>query len=52
VGAAGKSYKLPFVGRLESVALASKRAALRLVFRTHLKKHKSASSMNKVKEWT
>jgi len=32
VGAAGKSYKLPFVGRLESVALASKRAALRLVF--------------------
>lgn len=30
--AAGKSYTLPFVGKLENVALASKRAALRLVF--------------------
>lgn len=30
--AAGKSYQLPFVGTLEGVALASKRAALRLVF--------------------
>lgn len=31
-GANGKSYTLPFVGKIEDVALANTRAALRLVF--------------------
>lgn len=31
-GAEGKTYTLPVVGKLEDVSLASKRAALRLVF--------------------